>query len=327
MSTAPQFPNETLVEIFEHAAKADLVALCVTSRLIGGLATRLLYRTIDLRSLAQLAALVDAMAPAECALCRHVRMFRLGPRVPRSQQVGNWLAALLPRFHLLAALRLHHHAPDFDESLWFGNLRLFGGIAGPTNSTSLPSFLNRHLTLRCLTLRKGLVGQPPWDSAVLHLPNLHEYIGDSSFLPSLDEASVHGVRILEVSTAGGETDWEAALARFGPLDYVGAESVRDIAATCAIVASICPRVKEVALSSRLRVAELRDVADALKGYRALRTLSCDVSSTCVGTADDLATVQTLAAACPTLRCVVGHDRVWVRRAMGWEMFDKDWSRK
>ncbi|KAF7336573.1 hypothetical protein MSAN_02289500 [Mycena sanguinolenta] len=323
MSTAPQFPNETLVEIFEHAAKADLVALCVTSRLIGGLATRLLYRTIDLRSLAQLAALVDTIAPAECVLCRHVRRFGLGRRVPRSQQVGNWLAALLPRFHLLDALRLHHHAPDFDESVCFGNLRLFGGIAGLTNSTSLPRFLNRHPTLRCLTLRKGLVGQPPWD-AVLHLPNLCEYFGDSSFLPSLDEASVRGVRDLEVSTAGGETDWEAVLARFGPLDYVGAEFVHDIAATLALVARICPQVKEVGVSSRSQAAELRDVANALKGYRALRSLAWDISSTCVGGADDLDTIQTLAAACPTLRRVTGRDRVW---DMEWQMTEKDWSRK
>ncbi|KAF7354454.1 hypothetical protein MVEN_01134500 [Mycena venus] len=182
-------PNEMLSEVFGHLFGADLLALCRTSRLINGLATPLLYRSIALSEISAMEKFVFALrkhADSSMPLSRHVREFWVG-----ISDCSAMYAALVdqisvaisscPYLHTLTVLMPSTPLCDMLREANFPNLHVLHYAVAPDIASALPAFINRHQTITTLGMVWNGDHKEDFYLDPIRLINLESYLGDTFF--------------------------------------------------------------------------------------------------------------------------------------------------
>ncbi|KAF7342617.1 hypothetical protein MSAN_02018500 [Mycena sanguinolenta] len=225
-------PNEILTAVMSHSSKSDLLALCKTSRLLRNLATPMLYRTISLRTNAQMKTFLRTMKSIRSntrkslspRLSDHVRQFVVEDRqcmrnLPK--RTAEFLSSLLPKLHHLNSLDLMlNKTLEFTEMLehaYFNNLSMFRYTISPHNLTLLSSFLNRHPTITHLILIYDARPKSVPQLNDMHPPRLKSYAGSSFFVRFFDTTTLCSVTSVCLWFHPHNRDIDAALRPLAPM--------------------------------------------------------------------------------------------------------------
>ncbi|KAF8130950.1 hypothetical protein K438DRAFT_1999085 [Mycena galopus ATCC 62051] len=184
-------PNEVLTEILEYLSADDLILLSRISRLVHGLATPPLYRSINLGELTAIEKLVSVLEKyrdSPVSQSRHVQEFSVmmiddSPMYP---DLANRITAAIsncPNLRTLQLLMSKTHLGAMLRDSHFSILRTFRYAAAPDVSTALPAFINRHQTITELDIVCG--GEGNFSLAPIQLRHLTTFSGETLFIPSL----------------------------------------------------------------------------------------------------------------------------------------------
>ncbi|KAF7326727.1 hypothetical protein MSAN_02500700 [Mycena sanguinolenta] len=191
-------PTEMLLAMCGYACDSTLASLCRTGRTLRALATPVLYRSVSLTEERRAKRFIETVA-SRPGLARHVRRLLLKGNVELPPRTTRTLTRILPLMTRLQDLDLHFADFWLEGGIGgasFSELRSFGGLAIRPSCASLQAFLDRHRSITALDVlcfRENENGLP-----AVHLPQLAEYAGSASFLSYLDDATVRGIRSLDL---------------------------------------------------------------------------------------------------------------------------------
>ncbi|KAK6983962.1 hypothetical protein R3P38DRAFT_2744745 [Favolaschia claudopus] len=198
-------PNEILATIIQGLPVADLYAISLASRLLRNIATPFLYRCVHLSTSSKLRLLIRTMKQRTGAsLSLHVRHF-IPPdnddnvNMQYKPSIVKELTTVLTQFSRLEALDLFcTTAVDFSQLLEqarFPQLTVFQYTLGSEASSLVASFLNRHKTLKVLSL---LESQACDLHGPIHLPHLHTLNLPHNYYASfvLDDVQLESVTLM-----------------------------------------------------------------------------------------------------------------------------------
>ncbi|KAF7336409.1 hypothetical protein MSAN_02294900 [Mycena sanguinolenta] len=238
--------------------------------------------------------------------------FEKGELSGRTAQTLNRILPLMTRLEDLELRSVAFWLEGGIGGACFGDLRTFRGLAIPPSCASLQAFLGRHGTITTL----DVLGFREYESR-LHLPQLTEYAGSASFMSHLDDATVRGIRSLDLRALGASLG--AVLLRLGP-----SSNLRRVAGTLVdveaaevieIVGEYASQIEHMVFRARKPVElPLAAVAERLGALPRLRQLSFwryTYPSEAAGAAD------TWGAACKTLVRVVLDGADWRRVGGQW----------
>ncbi|KAF7336570.1 hypothetical protein MSAN_02289200 [Mycena sanguinolenta] len=236
-------------------------------------------------------------AMSDTCLCKRER--ELSGRTTRT------LNRILPLMTRLKDLELHLAGFWLEGGIGrarFSELRSFGGPCDPPE----------------LRIAAGVPGSPPTGLPV-HLPRLAEYAGSASFLSYLDDATVKGVRSLDLRAF--DANLGAVLSRLAPCANIRpvAETLVDVEAAEVIetVGEHASQIEHMVFRARIPTdLPLADVAERLGALPRLLRLSFwryTHPSEAAGAAD------TWGAACKTLVRVVLDGADWRRVGGQWTL--------
>ncbi|KAF7374004.1 hypothetical protein MSAN_00280800 [Mycena sanguinolenta] len=311
-----RLPAEVLLAMCGCASDSTLASLCSTSRTMRALATPVLYRSVSLTDRTQAKRFIETVA-SRPGLAAHVRRLLLR-RVELSGRTAQTLNRILPLMTRLEDLDLRSVAFWLEGGIGgacFGDLRTFRGLAIPPSWASLQAFLGRHgsiTTLDVLGFRENESGL-----SAVHLPQLTEYVGTASFMSHLDDATVRGIRSLDLRAL--DASLGAVLLRLGP-----SANLRRVAGTLVDVEAAevletvgehAPKIEHMVFRARKPVElPLATVAERLGALPRLRELGFrryTYPSEAAGAA------HTWGAACKTLVRVVLDGADWRRVGGQW----------
>ncbi|KAF7336562.1 hypothetical protein MSAN_02288400 [Mycena sanguinolenta] len=303
-----RLPAEVLLAMCGCASDSTLASLCSTSRTMRALATPVLYRSVSLTDRTQAKRFIEtvAVAAGPCRPC------------PAPAFEKGTLNRILPLMTRLEDLDLRSVAFWLEGGIGgacFGDLRTFRGLAIPPSWASLQAFLGRHgsiTTLDVLGFRENESGL-----SAVHLPQLTEYVGTASFMSHLDDATVRGIRSLDLRAL--DASLGAVLLRLGP-----SANLRRVAGTLVDVEAAevletvgehAPKIEHMVFRARKPVElPLATVAERLGALPRLRELGFrryTYPSEAAGAA------HTWGAACKTLVRVVLDGADWRRVGGQW----------
>ncbi|KAF7336572.1 hypothetical protein MSAN_00280100 [Mycena sanguinolenta] len=193
-----RLPVEMLLAMCGYACDSTLASLCRTGKTMRALATPVLYRSVSLTERTQAERLIETIT-SRPSLATHVRRLSLEGKVELSGRTILALNRILPLMTRLRDLDLRCVGFWLEGgvgSACFGDLRSFRGLAFPPSCESLQAFLNRHGSITTLDVL-GFQENEDELSAV-RLPELARYAGSTSFLSYLDDATVRGIRSLDL---------------------------------------------------------------------------------------------------------------------------------
>ncbi|KAJ7773614.1 hypothetical protein DFH07DRAFT_801262 [Mycena maculata] len=344
-------PNEILTEVIHHLdLYRDLLALCLTSRLVCALATPLLYRTVNLATVPAVSSYFSALRTSSRVRAAFVRELCIG-QDPEDLLVPSELVDEIPPtfqdFCHLQCLELSMHVPMI-STLWdshFPALRYFRAYADPFNSTSFRNFLRRHQTLTELEvfrLPTVLFSAGPIPNlGPIYLPNLKIFTGPACFASAL----VVDIKCFESATIAFLPDDPGLVAALAPLDpsTAGVTPFARLAlciisddspkATLECISRIVPHIAIVKLHGlRIRTFGLlspdtvRNIAQTLTRMTGLQllmypglVLEGGEDETEERLARDAAIVGSWGEACRTLWSVDFHGRTWRRTHKVWQL--------
>ncbi|KAF7336412.1 hypothetical protein MSAN_02295200 [Mycena sanguinolenta] len=216
----------------------------------------------------------NAAGAGNPGLARHVRRLLLKGNVELPPRTTRTLTRILPLMTRLQDLDLHFADFWLEGGIGgasFSELRSFGGLAIRPSCASLQAFLDRHRSITALDVlcfRENENGLP-----AVHLPQLAEYAGSASFLSYLDDATVRGIRSLDLRIL--DANLGAVLSRCANLRRVAGTLV-GVEATKVIetVREHAPKIEHMVFRARnLTDLPLADVAERLGALPRLLRLS------------------------------------------------------
>ncbi|KAF7374002.1 hypothetical protein MSAN_00280600 [Mycena sanguinolenta] len=209
-----RLPAEVLLAMCGCASDSTLASLCSTSRTMRALATPVLYRSVSLTGRTQAKRFIETVA-SRPGLAAHVRHLSLQARAELSGRTTRTLNRILPLMTRLEDLDLRCVGFWLEGgmgSACFGELRSFRGLAISPACASLRAFLDRHGTITTLDVVSFQENENRLPA--VHLPRLAEYAGSASFLSYLDDATVKGIRSLDLRAL--DANFGAVLSRLAP---------------------------------------------------------------------------------------------------------------
>ncbi|KAF7351701.1 hypothetical protein MSAN_01603200 [Mycena sanguinolenta] len=324
-------PNELLTAVMCHLFRADLVALCRTSRLLRNLATPLLYRSVYLSNNVRIQHFVRTMTQSSTSsLSIHVRRFliadedenlRLTPTLVES------ITSICSKFIFLELLDLFLVEPieftDLLRDAHFPRLTTFQYTVQSSTASLIPAFLNRHPTIIDL----GLTRSERFDEMdPINLPNLKNYEGPSSFVRAFgpETCSIDSAVLLWYPD---DSDIEAPLLHLGSLSSlssISAVSVSNSFQPTAVMGSLVrhlPNLRIIKFRTLTHGAGPISREDALEIATHLEKMSFLVSLEITGDDDDSTvrndvsrddeTVRLWGGACKTLSTITLNAGSWM----------------
>ncbi|KAF7356329.1 hypothetical protein MVEN_00965200 [Mycena venus] len=333
-------PNEMLTAVMRDASKPDLLALSATSRLFRNIATPLLYRTIQLSTIAQVNYFLRTMEQRSgTLLSRYVRNITItaghGDRLKITLSLPlvtvTALGSVLPRLCHLERLKLEvsEVTPssgfvDMLQHAQFPNLSAFHHSLRMDTAALVSSFINRHPTITnlTLTLRERL---EQWNPILL--PNLTVYHGPSTSIASVD---FHGRSVALVSLSWYPDDFEVEQ----PLLQLGSIASPEIfmAIFCDLegttilgsTARNLPHVRHIHFRKTLETPQgvsphdALEIADLLKKFDALSILELFIDQRTEHDSErDRETIVLWGEACKTLVWIALYEGRWMRVQGHW----------
>ncbi|KAJ7773584.1 hypothetical protein DFH07DRAFT_801233, partial [Mycena maculata] len=334
-------PNEILTEVIHHLdSYRDLLALCLTSRLVCALATPLLYETVNLATVPAVSSYFSALQISSHARPELVRKLHIGQEtedLPLPSELVDEILPAFQGFRHLQHLTLFIPVP-ISPVLWdahFPALRQLRSTVDPFNSISFRNFIRRHQTLTELEVFR-LPTAPPRAGPIpnlgpISLPNLKLFAGPACFASAL----VVNTKIFEFATIVFLPDDPGLAVTLTPLGP-GTAGVAPIAiciisndspeATLQCISQIVPHVAIVKLHKlKTRTFGLaspdavRNIAQTLTRFTSLNILSFsgfvldeDEGVEAERLERDAGIIESWAEACRTLWSVDFHGRKWKR---------------
>ncbi|KAJ7036592.1 hypothetical protein C8F04DRAFT_1394176 [Mycena alexandri] len=197
-SIARWLPNEVISEIIQAAPPHDQASLCRTTTLFQGLGVPLLYRVVDLKTVASVEAFCSTIASHTAKFAKLVRsltvdahafqyiyqlivplfecvkvlldiesLYILGPPAYMQGPAQEWSSLTLPRLLYCTLYTSDRH--------WTSNEGL----------GTLSSFLVRHPTLKSVTIRDSAQFEWPSTAARIPLPNLQRICAPAKVFPRI----------------------------------------------------------------------------------------------------------------------------------------------
>ncbi|KAF8172203.1 hypothetical protein K438DRAFT_1851726 [Mycena galopus ATCC 62051] len=332
-------PNEVLTAIMSYSSKADVLALCKTSRLLRNLATPVLYHTISLGTIAQTKAFLLTMKSirsnsSSLRLSDHVRRFAITDRHCMrnlSKRTADFLSSLLPKLHHLQSLDLAFNKTlEFTEMLehaYFSNLSTFCYTIPSHNIPLVPSFLNRHsTTMTNLSLISDARPESVPQLNTIHLPSLTSYDGPSFIIRSFDATTSRSITSVCLWFRPYDCDLDTALMLLAPMTvlrtFAALEIPDDIPESTVLesIAKYIPRIGTIAWrkdsANQISYTNALEIAPCLKKLEYLRTFNLGDDD---GTEDDdLEIVYLWSDACSSLSTIVLHGQQWEHFGEYWE---------
>ncbi|KAJ7466196.1 hypothetical protein B0H11DRAFT_2048810 [Mycena galericulata] len=334
-------PNEVLSEVMQYASRQDLVVLCQTSRLISGLATPLLYRSIAFSTSLDLRRILFSMKgnPDRTGARRnHVRQVSIpenGSYFPPNSRKE--LALLLPSFLHLNSLEILSSRAQFPELLRDGvlpNLTTFGCFVCPTLSSLLSTFLNRHPTINQLDLYQSDDGLVPHLDPV-QLPNLKFFSMPGSLVPAIvhDNKNVEVMGIIWYVDEPGVGTTLAALGKMGSAKGFALDAYSGWNHQPSFIGAVAENMPEIYVlrchrlytaACRMSFGDALEIGEHLKSFKALCILEFlyfKEDSEHLGQSErddlDLKIVTYWGSVCAPLFEIALHGNEWERKKTSW----------
>ncbi|KAJ6471410.1 hypothetical protein C8R45DRAFT_1014197 [Mycena sanguinolenta] len=330
-------PNEILAAVISEAPHSDLVALCMTSRLIREIATPMLYRVVKLYKEKKLEAFlctINSSAASSTSLSPLVREVRITISGLGPCPLVDDITASVFRFSRLESLELLldpsvEFTPLLDSG-YFANLATFRyTLKCPSSTTMLSHFVHRHPTITRLTVVQS---EPLQQLDPTHAASLTDCIGASAFISFMLRRFVFSVtlscvpaepdidmHVLYPASTSGASPNQVSVLLFAPMR---------VSVILVGVAAHLPHTRVVGViryngSPQLSRKEVLEIAAHLKNLVSLSTFSLNDYVTISNHGwqydwdGDEEIVATWSAACKTLSKIAFHARKWERVEGRW----------
>ncbi|KAF7336580.1 hypothetical protein MSAN_02290200 [Mycena sanguinolenta] len=325
---ADKIPNEILTEMFTHAPRAVLARICRTTKRYRAVATPLLYRTVANLNLLELETWVETMV-ANSELSPHVWYFEISGTRGLCEEAAIQLTTVVAQLHNLRILNVVGDLCRLGGKLCsasFKQLHTIRCTAMRSTSTCLATFLNRQEAVSTLTM-DCTSRQPRPFEALIQLPKLTSYRGESMFLPDLHDSSMCGLTVAHLWAWTFDIEWEPLMERFGRFSVLrdltadvcrvkGSAALEAIAKHLPRIEAIKIRAKGPRRDERRPDIGLAEVPHALGPFQALNSLSFEHFPP--RGFDTHTTVTVWGASCPTLQQIGIAGTIWCRAGAHWE---------
>ncbi|KAK6981594.1 hypothetical protein R3P38DRAFT_3113773 [Favolaschia claudopus] len=327
-----QLPNELLGLVMRSSSTPDLLSLCLTSRLMYGIASRALYRIVCISNEGQLGLFIESVKSGLTysqlsPFPLYLKAFIIQKHhLKLSEKLSPALDSLLPEFHNLQHLDLvlSDGGAHFTHMLAHANfprLEVFRYCPQSENASFLAPFLNRHPTIAHIFLsdihRDSLRHLDP-----VCLPNLRTYTGCRNYISALvggcesvRQLAVYDISVYAIPALGALP----ALHTVVLLSLLGV----DVPPIVEAIATHAPhirnlsfqRIKESAPYAGFSQDDVEQIARSLERFPDLAELEFPApeedESVEIDTTQDPETVKSWSQACRSLRSISLNGKCWL----------------